>query len=262
MWGMGQAEQETFQGIQPQVFASRPPGGSRLFSQVQESLPGDRRLRRSANLFPPRAGQSTAEVLTDQLSQQNLQRMQDSWPRCGKGLSNAHQFGWLATTSQPAPQRLIRDVRSDFVPEPECVNDAAGSVVQAESMRFIRLDRIASDIEGGGIEFVPVHRGRHARLPHSARQRNLVRGWDNVSQLVPCQGRYQTQSWPMRLHRYFYEVVVNGFFIGAPVEPAPDPLGQARRKHPLKPTPGNPVALRFRGRERSRKIIICAHPAS
>jgi hypothetical protein len=96
-------------------------------------------------------------------------------------ICRAYQLGGLASV----PQCLVRDVGADLVTEPEGIDDAARSVVDAKGVRLVNLDLVAADVEGGSVELVSADGGRHAWLLGSAGQRDIVRGRDDVGQLMP-----------------------------------------------------------------------------
>ena len=110
--------------------------------------------------------------------------VQDCRLSCWKEPCHAHQVGWLAPVTQPAPQRFVRNLWPDVMAESVGVDDAAGRVVQTEDVRAINAYLDPADVEGRHIELVPSHRRGHEWLPHSARHGDVMNRWNDVGQLV------------------------------------------------------------------------------
>ena len=153
-----------------------------------------------------------------------------------------HQIGGLAPVAEPAPQGLVRDVRPHSTTQPECIDNTARRVIQAERVDVVQLHPDAPHLECGGIELMPVHRRGHDGLPRTAGYRNVMNGRDDVSQLVPGQRRQQAHGRLTCFRRDLDQVVVSRLLIGAPVQPVPDPLNRARGLQALKAAPRQPVS--------------------
>src|SRR5450432_3363260 len=92
-------------------------------------------------------------------------------------------------------------------------------------------------IECGRVELMPVHRCGHDGLTRPTGYRDIMNGRDYFRQFVPGQRRQQAQCRLTRLCCNLDQVMIDRFFVSAPVEPTPDPLNYACRLQTLKPAP-------------------------